>query len=50
MCQLPRESRLVLVVYGRTQQPVDHESNSNQGTMEKEEIGWGTIQFFDYEG
>lgn len=50
VCQVPREARLVLVVYGRTQQPVDHESNSGQGAMEKEELGWGAIQFFDYDG
>lgn len=50
MCQVPREARLVLVVYGRTQQPVDHESNSAQSSMEKEELGWGAIQFFDYDG
>ncbi|XP_016845918.1 phosphatidylinositol 4-phosphate 3-kinase C2 domain-containing subunit beta isoform X2 [Nasonia vitripennis] len=50
VCQVPREARLVLVVYGRTQQPVDHESNSAESSMEKEELGWGAIQFFDYDG
>lgn len=51
MCQVPREARLVLVLYGRTLQPDEnHESNSSQGAMEKEELGWGAIQFFDYDG
>ena len=50
VCQVPREARLVLVLYGRTLQPTDHESNSSQGSMQNEELGWGAIQFFDYEG
>lgn len=50
VCQVPREARLVIVVYGRTQQPVDHESNSSRETIQMEELGWGAIQFFDYEG
>lgn len=51
VCQVPREARLVLVLYGRTLQPTDHESNSSaENTMQKEELGWGAIQFFDYEG
>ncbi|XP_058806071.1 phosphatidylinositol 4-phosphate 3-kinase C2 domain-containing subunit beta isoform X2 [Phymastichus coffea] len=51
VCQVPREARLVLVLYGRTQQTDEnHESNSSQGFMEKEELGWGAIQFFDYDG
>ncbi|XP_015112954.1 phosphatidylinositol 4-phosphate 3-kinase C2 domain-containing subunit beta [Diachasma alloeum] len=50
VCQVPREARLVLVIYGRTVQPTEHESNSNGSSMQKEELGWGAIQFFDYEG
>ncbi|XP_015599951.1 phosphatidylinositol 4-phosphate 3-kinase C2 domain-containing subunit beta isoform X3 [Cephus cinctus] len=51
VCQVPREARLVLVLYGRTLQPTEHESNaSNEGAMQKEELGWGAIQFFDYDG
>ncbi|XP_076663810.1 phosphatidylinositol-4-phosphate 3-kinase catalytic subunit Pi3K68D isoform X1 [Andrena cerasifolii] len=51
VCQVPREARLVLVLYGRTLQPTEHESNSSsENTMQKEELGWGAIQFFDYEG
>lgn len=51
VCQVPREARLVLVLYGRTLQPTDHEANSsNEGSMQKEELGWGAIQFFDYDG
>lgn len=40
----------MLVVYGRTLQPTEHESNLSENTMQKEELGWGAIQFFDYEG
>ncbi|XP_054004897.1 phosphatidylinositol 4-phosphate 3-kinase C2 domain-containing subunit beta isoform X1 [Hylaeus anthracinus] len=51
VCQVPREARLVLVLYGRTLQPTEHESNSSEeNTMHKEELGWGSIQFFDCEG
>ncbi|XP_011297544.1 phosphatidylinositol 4-phosphate 3-kinase C2 domain-containing subunit beta isoform X2 [Fopius arisanus] len=50
VCQVPREARLVLVIYGRTVQPTEHESNSNGSSMQKEELGWGAIQFFDYDG
>ncbi|XP_033209286.1 phosphatidylinositol 4-phosphate 3-kinase C2 domain-containing subunit beta isoform X2 [Belonocnema kinseyi] len=61
VCQVPREARLVLVLYGRTLQPTEHESNSSnsgsagvsvggaEGSMQKEELGWGSIQFFDYD-
>ncbi|XP_071564109.1 phosphatidylinositol 4-phosphate 3-kinase C2 domain-containing subunit beta isoform X3 [Temnothorax nylanderi] len=51
VCQVPREARLVLVLYGRTLQPAEHESNSSaENSMQKEELGWGAIQFFDYDG
>ncbi|XP_011630891.1 phosphatidylinositol 4-phosphate 3-kinase C2 domain-containing subunit beta isoform X2 [Pogonomyrmex barbatus] len=51
VCQVPREARLVLVLYGRTLQPTEHESNSSaENAMQKEELGWGAIQFFDYDG
>ncbi|XP_043472101.1 phosphatidylinositol 4-phosphate 3-kinase C2 domain-containing subunit beta [Leptopilina heterotoma] len=51
VCQVPREARLVLVLYGRTLQPTEHENNSsNEGAMQKEELGWGAIQFYDYDG
>ncbi|XP_034937046.1 phosphatidylinositol 4-phosphate 3-kinase C2 domain-containing subunit beta isoform X1 [Chelonus insularis] len=51
VCQVPREARLVLVIYGRTLQPTDHEANSSsEGSMQKEELGWGAIQLFDYDG
>ncbi|XP_051160561.1 phosphatidylinositol 4-phosphate 3-kinase C2 domain-containing subunit beta isoform X2 [Leptopilina boulardi] len=51
VCQVPREARLVIVLYGRTLQPTEHENNSsNEGSMQKEELGWGAIQFYDYDG
>ncbi|XP_072757955.1 phosphatidylinositol 4-phosphate 3-kinase C2 domain-containing subunit beta isoform X8 [Anoplolepis gracilipes] len=51
VCQVPREARLVLVLYGRTLQPAEHESNSSvENAMQKEELGWSAIQFFDYDG
>nr|XP_050846088.1 phosphatidylinositol 4-phosphate 3-kinase C2 domain-containing subunit beta isoform X2 [Vespula vulgaris] len=51
VCQVPREARLVLVLYGRTLQPTEHESNSvSEGAMRKEELGWAAIQFFNYDG
>ncbi|XP_012259521.2 phosphatidylinositol 4-phosphate 3-kinase C2 domain-containing subunit beta isoform X3 [Athalia rosae] len=51
VCQVPREARLVLVVYGRTMQPTEHDASSSaEGSMHKEELGWGALQFCDYEG
>lgn len=49
VCQVPREARLVLVLYGRTLQPAEHESSA-ENAMQKEELGWSAIQFFDYDG
>lgn len=49
MCQVPREARLVIVLYGRTMQQTEQE-NSDGGFMKKEELGWGAIQFFNYDG
>lgn len=60
---LPREARLVLTLYGRTQkavdgqnQPVDNNQQSNQNgesdniLYEEKELGWSAIQLFDYDG
>lgn len=47
---LARESRLVLVVYGRTLQAPESADNGNTPQYTQEELGWGAIQFFDYEG
>ncbi|KAG6448082.1 phosphatidylinositol 4-phosphate 3-kinase C2 domain-containing subunit alpha isoform X2 [Manduca sexta] len=61
---LPREARLVLSFYGRTQRTVDKEhqnNNENQpptneaessGDVQYEhvELGWSAIQLFDYDG
>ncbi|CAK1578120.1 unnamed protein product [Parnassius mnemosyne] len=60
---LPRESRLVLTLYGRTQRTVDNqhqinennqqnnESNEENGDVQYEqvELGWASIQMFDYD-
>ncbi|CAK1551645.1 unnamed protein product [Leptosia nina] len=55
---LPRESRLVLTLYGRTQRTDAHESDSNaqDGSavgdvqFEQIELGWAAIQLFDFDG
>ncbi|KAJ0179212.1 hypothetical protein K1T71_004924 [Dendrolimus kikuchii] len=62
---LPRESRLVLTLYGRTQRPLDsnqHQNNENNKETaevteengdvqyEEAELGWAAIQMFDYDG
>lgn len=47
---LARESRLVLVLYGRTLQAPEGNDNSNTQQYTQEELGWGAVQFFDYEG
>lgn len=57
VCTLPRESRLVFVLYGCTKEPIDGQpsdnsqntSNSQENRMTKIELGWSSIQFFDFE-
>lgn len=54
---LPRESRLMIVLYGCTTEPADNvqasatdASDSMQNRMvTKVELGWSSIQFFDFE-
>ncbi|XP_019536339.3 phosphatidylinositol 4-phosphate 3-kinase C2 domain-containing subunit beta [Aedes albopictus] len=56
---LPRESRLIFVLYGVTREPVegdkqDGSSNTDpnttqEGRVTKVELGWSAIQFFDFE-
>lgn len=47
ICLLPRESRLVLVVYGRT---FDSENQDASTTISQTELGWASIQFFNVDG
>ncbi|KAF6216879.1 hypothetical protein GE061_001229 [Apolygus lucorum] len=42
---LPRESRIVIVVYGIT-----YSDGQNQPTPQQVELGWASIQLFDYNG
>ncbi|XP_058466396.1 phosphatidylinositol 4-phosphate 3-kinase C2 domain-containing subunit beta [Malaya genurostris] len=58
VCTLPRESRLIFVLYGVTREPVEGDkqegaSNSDgpaqEGRVTKVELGWSSIQFFDFE-
>ncbi|XP_063237766.1 phosphatidylinositol 4-phosphate 3-kinase C2 domain-containing subunit beta [Bacillus rossius redtenbacheri] len=52
VCMLPRESRLVLVLYGRTELPPETDSKEERGEprMLEVELGWAATQFFNYEG
>lgn len=49
---LARESRLVLQIFGRSQENQENEDSKNSNTplFKEEELGWSAIQFFDYEG
>ncbi|XP_039295233.1 phosphatidylinositol 4-phosphate 3-kinase C2 domain-containing subunit beta isoform X3 [Nilaparvata lugens] len=53
VCVIPRECRLVLVIYGRS---VDTPSTSNEPgegqapNVTQVELGWAAIQFFNYDG
>ncbi|XP_046978612.1 phosphatidylinositol 4-phosphate 3-kinase C2 domain-containing subunit alpha isoform X1 [Vanessa cardui] len=57
---LPRETRLVLTLYGRTQRTDDQlladQQNNKEGEgngdlqFEQVELGWTSIQMFDYDG
>lgn len=61
VCQLPRESRLVFVLYGcikevvenqnqnQSNQSSDQSSELNESKVTKVELGWGAVQFFDFE-
>lgn len=46
---LARESRLVLVIYGRTLETPEGGDSSNAPQYRQEEIGWAAVQFFAYE-
>uniref|UniRef100_W4VRG7 Putative phosphotidylinositol 3 kinase 68d n=1 Tax=Corethrella appendiculata TaxID=1370023 RepID=W4VRG7_9DIPT len=65
VCTLPRESRLIFVLYGCTTEPIDGTTTTNNedstantsnqttnhegGRITKVELGWTSIQFFDFE-
>ncbi|XP_062564724.1 phosphatidylinositol 4-phosphate 3-kinase C2 domain-containing subunit beta [Armigeres subalbatus] len=55
---LPRESRLIFVLYGVTREPIEGDKqdgasnadpNTQEGKVMKTELGWSAIQFFDFE-
>ncbi|KAJ9600687.1 hypothetical protein L9F63_026176, partial [Diploptera punctata] len=48
VCMLPREARLVLVLYGRTLQPP--ENSGEEPRINETELGWFAMQFFNYDG
>lgn len=54
ICTLPRESRLIFVLYGCIAEPTEG-ADSNDTTQDRDrkvtkvELGWCSIQFFDYE-
>lgn len=52
VCSLAKESRLVLVIYGRTLETPDKDDKDKdaQPQYKQEEIGWVSVQFFNYEG
>ncbi|XP_071051233.1 phosphatidylinositol 4-phosphate 3-kinase C2 domain-containing subunit beta [Onthophagus taurus] len=47
---LARESRLVLILYGRTLQAPEGGDKEAEPQYKQEEIGWASIQFFNYDG
>lgn len=53
VCTLPREARLIFVLYGCQNEPVDQEPNAKnqgqEGRVSKVELGWTAVQFFDFE-
>lgn len=46
---LSRESRLVVVLYGRTEDESEN-NDPSQPRFKQEEIGWASVQLFDYDG
>lgn len=60
ICTLPRESRLIFVLYGCTTEPAEGSANNSNVTNDttdnpqakkvtKIELGWSSIQFFNFE-
>ncbi|KAL1459698.1 hypothetical protein WDU94_011655 [Cyamophila willieti] len=49
VCLLPREARLVLVLYGRTIQPQEGSNESPEPEVTQVELGWTSLQFFNFE-
>lgn len=47
---LARESRLVLVLFGRSLQAPESGDKESTPQYKQEEIGWASVQFFNYEG
>lgn len=51
---LPRESRLVLVLYGRSvtksTDNSDHDGHDSSQQMSEVELGWASLQFFNFDG
>lgn len=47
---LARESRLVLILSGRTLLAPDGNDKDAPPQYKQEDIGWAAIQFFNYEG
>ncbi|KAH0818247.1 hypothetical protein GEV33_004544 [Tenebrio molitor] len=47
---LARESRLMLVIYGRTLDSSEGSDGQSDPKYKQEEIGWAAVQFFNYEG
>jgi phosphatidylinositol-4-phosphate 3-kinase len=50
LCMLPRESRLVVVLYGRTLLPPESNDSIEEPRIERVELGWTALQFFDCQG
>lgn len=51
---LPRESRLVMVLYGRSiaksADSSDHDGHEGSQQMSEVELGWASLQFFNFDG
>ncbi|RZF38830.1 hypothetical protein LSTR_LSTR000533 [Laodelphax striatellus] len=50
VCVIPRECRLVLVIYGRTEAPATEGSEGGTPKVTQVELGWAAIQFFNHDG
>lgn len=48
ICLLPRESRMVFVVYGININSTDQ--TGSESSVVQTELGWTSIQFYNYEG
>ena len=50
ICLLPKESRCVFTLYGRTYNSYEPDDKDNGLKLQENELGWASVQLFNYSG